>query len=448
MVTVRDISSPRRRFSTHVAWTFATRVVMIASSIGGSIIVAHLLGADGLGALAVLNVAVAVALQIGSAGLPSANTYFIARDKSCLAPACANALAFAIAAGCALALGVFALARFYPASFGDVPTGLIVIAAASIPFQLIILLGLNIFLGMNRIGHFNLLDAAAQSFVLINAVVALIIFGEGLRVQVSLNTAASVLMSLVIVWVIKRMLVEEASGHRFRFDLALFKRMARYGIKFHVAVIAALLIFRADLLIVNHFRGATEAGVYAVATQVAMMLMLLPGVIGTLLLPRIASEQDARGQMTMRVTRHTAFVMFLICLAAVPASFALPLVYGAPFADASWQLLILLPGIYLVGIESVLVQHFSSLGLPRAIPLFWLVTLGINVALNLAFVPMFGARAAAAASSISYALIFMLVAGYFRAQTGNRFSTMLLLRGDEMRELFALARTRGRLASR
>jgi O-antigen/teichoic acid export membrane protein len=148
------------------------------------------------------------------------------------------------------------------------------------------------------------------------------------------------------------------------------------------------------------------------------------------------------------VTRHTAFVMFLICLAAVPASFALPLVYGASFADATWQLLILLPGIYLVGIESVLVQHFSGLGLPRAIPLFWLVTLVINVALNLAFVPAFGARAAAVASSISYALIFVLVASYFRTQTGNHFSTMLLLSGDELRELFALARTRGRLASR
>jgi O-antigen/teichoic acid export membrane protein len=178
------------------------------------------------------------------------------------------------------------------------------------------------------------------------------------------------------------------------------------------------------------------------------MLMLLPGVIGTLLLPRVASEQDARGEMTMRVTRHTAFVMLLICLAAVPASFALPLVYGAQFADASWQLLILLPGIYLVGIESVLVQHFSSLGLPVAIPIFWLITLALNVALNLAFVPAFGARAAAAASSISYALIFVCVASYFRAKTGNSLARTLFLRADELRALLASARTRAGLAAR
>jgi O-antigen/teichoic acid export membrane protein len=436
-----------QRFSTHVAWTFGTRILMLLSGVGASVIVARLLGAEGLGALAVLNVTAAVALQLGSAGLPSANTYFIARDKASLASVCANALAFAVVAGCALALVVVALAKFYPALFGHLPVGLMTIAAVSIPFQLITLLGLNVFLGLNRIGHFNLLDAAAQGLLLVNALVALLLFGAGLHALVSLNTLASVLMSLLVVLLIAYRL-KETSGQRFRPDAKLFKHMARYGLKFHVAVVAALLIFRADLLIVNHFRGATEAGVYAVASQVATMLMLLPGVIGTLLLPRVASMPDARGEMTMRVTRHTAFVMLFVCLAAAPASFALPLVYGAPFADASWQLLILLPGIYLVGIESVLVQHFSSLGLPVAIPLFWLITLSLNVALNLAFVPTFGARAAAAASSISYALIFILVATYFRARTGNSLSTTLFLRAGEMRELLAAARTRGGLASR
>jgi O-antigen/teichoic acid export membrane protein len=437
---VAGVKPSRHRFSTHVAWTFATRIVMLASGVGASVIIARWLGAEGLGALAVLNVTVAVALQVGSAGLPSANTYFIARDKSLLASVWANALTFAIIAGALLALLVIGAAKFRPSLFGNIPVELLALAAASIPFQLISLLGLNVFLGLGRIAQFNTLDAAAQSLILINAVFALVVFGMGLRALVSLNTLASVLVSFVVVWLIGRAVKEVSGGQPFRVDAELFKRMARYGIKFHIAVVAGMLIFRADLLIVNHFRGATEAGVYAVASQVAMMLMLLPGVIGTLLFPRIASQQDARGEMTMRVTRHTTLLMLIICLAAVPASFVLPLVYGASFADATWQLLILLPGIYLVSIEAVLVQHFSSLGLPVAIPIFWLVTLAVNVALNLMFVPTFGARAAAVASSISYALIFVFVVSYFRAQTGNRLSTTLLLRGDEMRALLAMAR--------
>jgi O-antigen/teichoic acid export membrane protein len=63
----------------------------------------------------------------------------------------------------------------------------------------------------------------------------------------------------------------------------------------------------------------------------------------------------------------------------------------------------------------------------------------MNVLLNLLFVPTFGARAAAAASTASYALIFLLVASYFRKRTGNGFSQTFMLRSIELRELFALA---------
>lgn len=439
--TDAGVSAPQRgRFTAHVGWTLAARLLMVANSMVASILVARLLGAGGLGTLAVLNVAIAIALQLGSAGLPSANTYFIARDRECLAPAWSNALIFAAIAGSALALGLVGLAALRPALFGHVPPVLVATAAASIPFQLVTLLGLNIFLGVGRITSFNLLDIAAQSFILINAVVALLLFGAGLWALVSLNTAASLLICLAIVWMVGRLIARQTGGLSLRPDARLFMSMARYGVKFHVSVVAAMLLFRADLLIVNHFRGAAEAGVYAVASQAAMMLMLLPGVVATLLMPRAASAGDASGQFTMRATRHTAFVMLLVCLAAVPASLLLPVLYGAPFADASLMLLILLPGVYLVGIESVLVQHFNSTGLPAAIPVFWLATVAVNVVFNLALVPGFGALAAAAVSSASYAMIFILVASYFRLKTGNRLSATLLLGKDELRGLLSMAR--------
>src|SRR5689334_15347595 len=69
------------RFSSQVAWTFATRLLMIFNSVAAGIIVAHWLGADGLGQLAVINVTVATIVQLGSFGLPSSNTYFIAQDQ-------------------------------------------------------------------------------------------------------------------------------------------------------------------------------------------------------------------------------------------------------------------------------------------------------------------------------------------------------------------------------
>jgi O-antigen/teichoic acid export membrane protein len=268
---------------------------------------------------------------------------------------------------------------------------------------------------------------------------------------VSLNTAAVAAASIVVAWLVWRYASEQkveahsATGYDeaergWRTSATLFRRMMRYGLKIHLQTVASLLLFRVDLLIVKLFRGAAEAGVYSVASQVALMLMLLPGVIATLLFPRVAEQQDERGALAARATRHAAFVMLLICAAAVPAVFLLPWLYGAAFAEASMQSLILLPGVFLVSVGGVLAQHFSGTGLPIALPLFWTATLLFNTALNFALVPAYGARGAAFASSLSYSLIFALIAFYFRAQTGNSFRTSFLLRGAELRQMFALKR--------
>jgi O-antigen/teichoic acid export membrane protein len=405
-----------RRFSRDVVWTLATRLLMIVNSVAAGIIVAHWLGANGVGELAVINVAVMTIVQLGSFGLPSSNTYFIAKDRAHFRAAVVNSLLFATLVGSVLAAALSVVASLRPDWFGNVSPELIRIASISIPFQLVTLIGINILLAVGKIREFNLLDLVGQSFVLVNAVSMLIVFGRGLDALVKLNTITAVLVSLVVIVLIVRA-GKKIMQPRWRADAALLRRMITYGLKFHISVLAGAIIFRADLLVVNHFRGPAEAGVYSVATQFGLLLMLLPSVIATLLFPRVTAEQDAQGETTWLVTRHTALIMLVCCLAAVPLSFLLPLVYGAAFSDATTLLLILLPGVYLIGLESVLVQHFSALGLPRAIPVYWLVTLVVNLVLVFALVPQFGAYGAAIASTVSYALIFGLVTFYFVATT-------------------------------
>ncbi len=408
------------QFKSGVVWTLATRGLMIVNSVGAGIIVAHWLGAKGVGELAVINVAVATVVQVCSFGLPSANTYFISQDQKQLRTAAINSLIFATFIGSLLALGLNFVAEIRPDWFGFVSAGLIRIASVSIPAQLITLIGLNVLLAVGKLLPFNLLDLVGQSFVLINSVVALIVLRRGLATLVVLNTAAAVLVSLLVIVSIV-IAARKLARSQWRPDTSLLARMIRYGLKFHVSILAGAIIFRADLLVVNHFRGPDEAGVYSVATQFGMLLMLLPSVIATLLFPRVTAEQDARGETTALVTRYTALVTFVCCLAAVPFSFLLPLIYGSAFAGATRLLLILLPGVFLIGLESVLVQHFNALGLPRIIPVYWIVTLIVNLVLVFAFVPRLGAQGAAIASTISYMLIFALVLRQFLATTGQTF---------------------------
>jgi O-antigen/teichoic acid export membrane protein len=435
-----DSAASPRRFSAHVAWTLSARLLMAVNSIIAGVIVARWLGAGGLGRLMVINVAVATVVQLGSLGLPSANTYFISHDRRHLATAAFNSLVFALCGGALLGAGLAGLAALYPAWFGLEGPRLLAVAAVSIPFQLLTLLGLNIFLALGRVALFNLIDLAGQSLTLLGALLALVLARAGLLALVSLNTAGAVMLALFIVWLTYGSLKRREERASLRPSRGLFRQMLRYGLKAHVTVVAAMLIFRADLLIVQYFRGAEEAGVYGVATQGATLLMLLPAVMSTLLLPRVAAlgAEGQQEELTSIVTRHTAFMMALVCLAAIPASFALPWLYGRPFGDAPVQFLLLLPGVYFISIESVLVQYFNGTGLPAAIPWFWVATLLANVLLNLAWVPAYGARGAACASALCYTMIFLLVAVYFRVRTGRRASGFLVLRARELRALLAL----------
>lgn len=431
-------------FVSGVALTFGTRLLMLAGVFGTGVIVARVLGAEGFGTYAVINVTVALALQIGNAGLPSANTYFIARDRSTVGAIWANAVVFALLIGLVLTAAVLALAWIRPSLFSGVPLQLLTIAVVSIPFQLLFLLGLNVLLALDRIRQLNLFDALLPALVLVNALVALIVLRAQLPLLILLNTAAGAVLTIILAIYIRGIIASQREPRAIAPNWQLLKAMLVYGVKFYISIMAGAIIFRADLLIVNRFRGAAEAGVYGVASQFSFLLLMLPGVIASLLFPRVAVTQDERGEFAMEVTRHTAPIMLGICLVAAALSPALYLIYGMKFADATVQLWILLPGVFFMGIESVIVQHFTGTGLPAAIPVFWVITLIFNITLNLLSVPKFGARGAAVISTFSYALIFCLVVAYFLRSTNTKLNQLLWPSYGQWRETWSRRRLAGK----
>src|SRR5262249_30099301 len=230
-------------FASGVAVTFTTRLVSLACVIGSSVIVAHWLGPEGTGALAVLNVTAALALQLGSAGIPSATTYFVARDRALAASIWRNGMVFGVAAGTCIALGIVAIANVRPTLFNGVPVGLITIVAVSIPFQLVTLVGLNLLLAIDRIRSMNVLDALSSFLILLNALAVLVLWRRNLTTLVWFNQAATIVVSLLVIGFLARL---GGRGGAKGFDAGLLKRMLVYGLKFYICIFAGFIIFRLD----------------------------------------------------------------------------------------------------------------------------------------------------------------------------------------------------------
>src|ERR1043166_5489521 len=152
---------PVAGFARRVALTFATRVTMVVGSFGASIVVARWLSARGLGELSVINVTISLAVQIASLGLPSAIAYHVSKDREVRVTSSCNALLFGILAGIAASLITVGLSFASPGVFCSVSPTLFAIAAISIPFTLLMLLGYHVLLALEKPVLFNLLDVAA-----------------------------------------------------------------------------------------------------------------------------------------------------------------------------------------------------------------------------------------------------------------------------------------------
>jgi O-antigen/teichoic acid export membrane protein len=203
-----------------------------------------------------------------------------------------------------------------------------------------------------------------------------------------------------------------------RLEGALARRMLAYGFRAYVAILVSFLVIRLDLLLVNAYLDSREAGLYSVAATVADGMYVIPAVVGLNLFPRVARSGESRE--TAEVFRSVAVLYALVCLVTVPlAGLAIPLFFGEEFDGSVSLFYWLLPGIYCLGLLTILAHHFAGRGYPTEAAAVWLVGLAINLALNVAFLPGRGAWVASLASSITYAVLLALHVRLFARETGS-----------------------------
>jgi O-antigen/teichoic acid export membrane protein len=201
-------------------------------------------------------------------------------------------------------------------------------------------------------------------------------------------------------------------------DVSLARQMSAYGFRVYVAILVSFLVIRLDLLLVNAFLGATEAGLYSVAATLADGMFVLPMVIGLNLFPRVARGDPT--EASAEVFRSITVLYGLVCLATVPvAGIAIRAFFGTEFEGATSLYYWLLPGIFCLGLVTILSHHFAGRGYPVQAVGFWVFGLALNIALNLAFLPGRGAWVAALTSSITYAVVLALHMWLFVREAGT-----------------------------
>jgi len=429
-------------FVRQVLFTYTVRVIMIPVGLLYAVINARWLGPQDLGILSAIGAFMGVASHIGNLGLPTAVTRCAAAEPRHTPALVANARLTGAVAGLAACAALFGLCRLAPRFLGAMPPSLLMLAALTMPLTFGSAQLQAILLGRRWIRSYSLLEALGRVLNLLASALVLLVLGLGLRSLV----IATLLLALV--QFVNYHVALWPDSRRLRPDLPLLLSLGGFSARAYLTALLTFLVLRSDIVLLNALRGPAETGVYSIAAQIADFMLLLPGVAGTLLAPRIAAHGDDPGSagLTAAVCRHAVLAVTAVCVAVGAAAFwAVPLLFGPAYLPAVRALWILLPGVWGMALQYVLANDLSGRDFPAILPAAAAVALTVNVGLNLLWLPRYGFVAAAASSSIAYVISFMMIAGYWlRRFPEVRLADLFLLERDEWRGLAGRLRSAAR----
>lgn len=203
----------------------------------------------------------------------------------------------------------------------------------------------------------------------------------------------------------------------WRAPWALVRRLLGSLLPFAAAFIALTAYYKVDILLVERWRGTSEAGLYAAAYKFVDIGQALALVLATAIYPRLARAAAVLPAYVAGRTSSSRWaasrVMELLLLAGVPAAAllwllrapVLTLLFGPEYGDAASVLgilAIILPVLALNALGTFILAAARRMTLVAGL---YLGALVLNVGLNAVAIPLYGARGAALAMLVSESLL-------------------------------------------
>jgi O-antigen/teichoic acid export membrane protein len=400
------------RLRTDVFLTLGGKAGTLLLGLASLVLIARELGPTRQGVFAVAFSFTLMLIHFGGLGLTTANPYFAAREPDRRPQIIANSLWLALGLGLLLVAIGLTLKLVVPETVEGVGWTELTVALAGIPGGLAALFLQSVLLGEGRMVAYNIVEVVQFALTFVALAVGFWLFDFGVTGALAIVTASR--WGTAIVYFV---LLARHAPPLTHPDVALARRVLTYGFRVYLALIASFLVIRLDLLLVNGYLGSREAGLYSVAATIADGMFVIPAVIGLNLFPRVA--RSGAHQETAEVFRSVAVLYGLVCLVTIPlAGPAVRLIFGDDFEGSVSLFYWLLPGIYCLGLLTILSHYFAGRGYPFAAVIIWWIALGVNLALNVVFLPGRGAWVAALASSLSYALLLVFHVRLFAREAG------------------------------
>jgi len=392
-------------FIRKVSGTFATRALLIGIGLITTVIVARVLGPEGRGLYAVALAISTIGVQFGNLGLHASNTYYVAKNPELLPALIGNTLVISFGVGTLIGVLIWLTFFLWP-NLAPLNKFLLILSLVWIPFGLAYLLIQNLLLGIGNVRAFNLIELFSKLLGI--ALIGLVLLSDKITVE---RVFLASFFTLVISFVWALWQLESKAGAFPLPSFSLFKENIFYGLKAYLAAFFAFIVLKVDLLMIQYLLGKEQAGYYSIAVTMADMVISLPVVIGTILFPKLSamSDQCNKWEFTKKMAKMVTGIMIIVTTSAVLLGKpVVQFLFGNDFAPAVPAFNWLLPGIFLISVNIILMNYFASVGIPNITIYSPAAAMIINIILNLMLIPNFGIVGASISSTVSYGIMFSL----------------------------------------
>jgi O-antigen/teichoic acid export membrane protein len=420
----------RPKLVPNIVTTLSAQIAIAVVALLSSVVLARVLGPEDRGLLALVVLLPELAGMVGLLGMDEANAVYAGLAPTrrpalvwqSAAIACAVGAVLAVATACVIVLGVPGVAALVRG-----PLWLYLLPLATLPCVLVTAYWRSILRGMN---HIPLITSIAVS-TKFTGTVLVIAFVAGLRWGVPGAIWANVLLDVGSAVVMVPILRRVGALGRPELDWSLSRRTLGFAVPAYGATLAAYLTHRVDAFIVAAFLPAADLGYYVIAVALVERIWIVPGAVGSALLPHLTNSRDREPAVSAVMARHVMIWTGAACILVwVLAGVVVPVIYSPAFAPVVAPLRWLLPGVFTLSVGKVLVAELLAREKPRYGLSASAVASLVNIAGSLILVPRIGISGAALAASLSYSVLSVLLIRYYLRETGLSWTALLPGRSD------------------
>ncbi|MBL4668380.1 MAG: polysaccharide biosynthesis C-terminal domain-containing protein [Flavobacteriales bacterium] len=258
-------------------------------------------------------------------------------------------------------------------------------------------------------------------------------------IQFIFTTSISILLINTLMWLFSfkksEIIFLPAFKLSFKKDI---KPFFGYIFPVFISLVINFLNYRFDIWLVSYYNGYIQLGIYVLAVNFAQFILLYSRIIGSVMMPYLSEDNDEQRRKyftTYSRINFTSVVLIVIFLAII-GEWLLGFLYGKEFASSAGPFNILLIGMVFTAMSQLFSIMLFSKGKNNVALVANSVGLIATILFDVLLIPKYGIIGAAAATSISYFLLFLVLLYYLLQKEKLKFSEIFIVKKSDFIQIF------------